>query len=119
MKVKLDPMPALRATAASRVTARFSTLTLADIHRELVWRRKREIADAVIGGADAPAHFAEEAALRGLTPSALAALIAAKPNPAAALDARELDRQKMLLAIDASKTPAELTAITSTLGAEI
>ena len=115
MKLTLDPMPALRATAAVKVNGHFARLAGATMHQESAWRRKREIARDVRSGDAAGMAISEEASLRGLTIQAFADLILAKPDPAQIADTRELGRQTALLAIDAAATPAELDALLNDL----
>jgi hypothetical protein len=103
MKLNLDPMPALRAVAVTNINAQFNVQ--AQPHVDAAHARKREIA---IAGAPFPAEFSAEAELRGITDTAFAELILSK---SANLDARELERQKKLAAIDTAKTPAELDLI--------
>lgn len=110
MKIVTDPMPAYRAGAVAEVNARFVQQAANVAMQESVWRRKREIAEAVQAGGDV-ALLAPEAALRGLSVAQLVTLILSKPDPATLSDARELRRQTALLAIDAAKSPAELDAI--------
>lgn len=110
MKLSIDPMPAYRDGATVKVNAHFTNLASLVAMREAAWTRKRQIAEVVKGGANGDA-LAQEAALRGMTTGALADLILSKPDPSMLADARELQRQTALLAIDAAKTPAELDAI--------
>jgi len=99
-------MPAMRSKTEAQVNAWFDEQV--QPHRDAAWARKRDVAKA---GAPYPDAFAQEAALRGLTPTALADLVLSKPDSVAAADARELHRQRVNAAIDAAKMPAELDAI--------
>jgi hypothetical protein len=103
VKLNLDPMPALRAVAVAKINATFNTQ--AQPHVDAAHDAKRK---AAASGAPYPDWFTAEAALRGITPEALAALIASKPDN---VGARELSRQQALAAIAAAKTPADLDAI--------
>ncbi|MGB3042438.1 MAG: hypothetical protein WBB98_04560 [Xanthobacteraceae bacterium] len=110
MKLSIDPMPAYRDGAAVKVNAHFANLASLSAMREAAWTRKRQIAQAAKGGAWTDA-FEQEAVLRGMSSPEFADLILSKPDPTSLADARELQRQTALLAIDAAKTPAELDAI--------
>lgn len=107
MKLKLNPMPALRAQATAMVNAHFDGMAAG--HREAAWRRKRDIATAVQAGSGASDAFSEEATLRGISVADLAGIVLSKSNP---LDARELWRQKALMKIDRIATPSELEEFT-------
>jgi hypothetical protein len=107
MKLTLDPMPALRMSAKAKVNLHFNGL--AQPHRDAAHAMKRTAADA---GAPFPGWFAAEADLRGVTPVALASMIASKPDTVAE---RELHRQRVMAAVDAAKTPAELDQITKAI----
>jgi hypothetical protein len=111
VKISIDPMPAYRDGAAVKVNAHFTNLASLSAMQESAWKRKREIARAVKAGDCAGMAIAKEAELRGLTPAQLADLILSKLDPMTLADARELQRQTALLAIDAAKTPAELNSI--------
>lgn len=105
MKIIFSPMPALRAEATRKVNERYNALAGTNIHRDAAHAHKRAVAASVIAGSAPTAEFAAEAALRNVTPFALAQDIASRPNEAAQ---RELDRQRALLAIAAANTPADL-----------
>lgn len=107
MKIALDPMPALRLAAAAKVNLHFNAL--AQSHRDAAHAMKRAAAEA---GAPFPNWFSAEADLRDVTPEAFATLILSKPD---ALGARELERQRVLLTLDAAATPADLTRIVDKL----
>lgn len=114
MRVSLDPFPERKAGAVAAVNAHFASVTAATAMQEAAWTRKRQIAQAVKAG-DLGSALTQESALRGMTVPALADLILSKSDPASLADARELQRQTALLAIDAAKTPAELDAILASL----
>lgn len=103
MKLTLDPMPALRRDAAAKVNLRFNNL--AQPHRDAAHALKRQVAKA---GAAYPDWFVQEAVLRSISASALAALVLSKTDD---LAERELSRQRTLLAIEAAKAPADLSRI--------
>ena len=103
MKLNLDPMPALRAVAVTKINATFNTLAAPHIDAAHAEKRK-----AAAAGAPYPDWFTAEATLRGITPEALAVLIADKPDN---IGERELARQQALAAIAAATSPAELDAI--------
>jgi hypothetical protein len=110
MKLSLDPMPGLRAAAVSKINAQFNVQ--AQPHVDAAHARKREIAQAVKAGGEGPIEFVSEAALRGKTPAQFADLILSK---AAALDARELQRQMALMKLETLTTPDEIAALLSDL----
>ena len=113
MRVDLDPMPSLRADAVERVNARFSIEAIRGQFKESVYGRKRAVALSVLDGSRLPDDhpFVAEGALRGLSQDEFAHLIADKPDASAESDARELCRQRLLLAISAAKSPAEIDGI--------
>lgn len=113
MKLITDPMPTLRQAATRQVNEAYARTAALDLHRAQAHARKREIAAAVAAGGAAPAEFAEEAALRGVSAADLAATILAKPF---AGDALELRRQRLLLAIEAAATPGALKAVLAAEG---
>ncbi len=115
MRVSLDPFPDRKRAAIARVNAHFVALGASVAMQESAWNRKRDIARR--HGNDRTYDFDAEARLRGLSSDELADLILSKPDPAALADARELQRQTALLAIDAAKTPAELDTVLAELGA--
>lgn len=108
MKLQIDPMPALRASATERLNAHYANRVVVSAQRALAHRRKAEQAAAVVGGKSAPAAFASEAELRGMNVTDFAALVLSKSADSDALDALELERQRRLLAIEAAATPAGL-----------
>ncbi len=108
---RIDPMPALRAAAVDQVNGRFDDMSRTGLHRDQAHAYKRIAAAAVLAGAAPADEFKAEADLRGLTPVALARIIASKPSN---LAQRELARQKMLAAIDRATTPGDLDQIVKT-----
>lgn len=114
MRVSLDPFPQRKAAAVAAVNAHFGSTAAAAAMRESAWVRKRDIARRHSN--ERTYDFEMEARLRGLSSDELADLILSKPDPTALADARELQRQTALIAIDAAKTPAELDAIIAGLG---
>jgi hypothetical protein len=105
MRIAGSPMAALRAAAIVKVNERYNALATQNVHRDAAHAHKRAVAAAVIAGAEAPAEFSAEAALRNVSPLALAELIASKPNDAAQ---RELARQTELLTIAGALRPDQL-----------
>lgn len=94
MKISISPLQILRERAVTQVNAQFKHA--ANSHTAEAYRRKREIAIAVMSGESPTKEFSAEALLRGLTNSKFAALILSKPNH---IDASELSRQIALIAI--------------------
>lgn len=97
MKLTIDPMPALRAARKDRVNAAFNSG--AQSHVTQAHAQKR------LWAATQDPALQPEADMRGITVAELAATILSKPDTFAD---RELQRQRIMLAIDAAKTPAEL-----------
>lgn len=110
MKITLDPMPALRAASKARVNLHFDRL--AQPHRDAAYATKRAMAAATLASGVAPTALQAEADLRGITVEALASLIMSKPE---VVTERELDRQKVMAALDSARTPAELDGISKNL----
>lgn len=108
MKLTLNPMPPLRKAAEDQINQYFSNVAAATLHRDLAHAAKRQLAAAILAGANPTPEFVEEAGLRGVEPLELANTIASKTDLSAA---RELSRQKMLLSVEAATTPAELQEI--------
>ncbi|SFM00792.1 hypothetical protein SAMN03159423_4883 [Bradyrhizobium sp. NFR13] len=103
--VTISPMADFRDEAIRQVNERYNQIARANLHRDHAHFIKRTLAAQIIEGGYVPAEFADEAALRNITPLDLANLINSKPNEAAQ---RELNRQRELLAIAAATTPADL-----------
>jgi len=114
-KINLDPMPAARAAMVERINAHFAHLNIVEGHREQAWRRKREVATAVVVGGDGTFSFAQDAERAGMTVSEFAVSILAKQDPAEIADERENARQAALHAVEAATSPAELQAISAAL----
>lgn len=107
MKIELDPMPALRARAAQQVNSHFDASAYG--LRMQAQSRKQAIAHEVMAGRSAPLAFDQEAAMRNISSKDFARLILSKPHP---VDAMEIERQRLLFAIECAKTPYDLQAIT-------
>lgn len=106
MRIVADPMPALRAAAVAKVNERYNYLAAQELHRDTAHAWKRAVAPLVIAGGDAPAEFAAEAVMLGMSTMAFAEMIATKPNAAAQ---RELARQTELQAIAVATRPDQLS----------
>jgi hypothetical protein len=115
MRINLDPMPAARAAMVDRINAHFANLAISNMQREQAWRRKREIATAVVAGEDCTFAFAVDAQRAGLDVIAFADFILAKQDPAELADAREEARQQLLHAVAWATSPTELQAIAAGL----
>ncbi|WP_027578495.1 hypothetical protein [Bradyrhizobium sp. Ai1a-2] len=98
--INIDPMPAIRAAKKEAVNANFNAANAS--HVEQAHMQKRLWAQAQ------DQRLKPEADLRGITVADLAAIILAKPDTFAE---RELQRQKIMLQIEAATTPAELDAV--------
>lgn len=105
MRIAADPMPALRVAAVAKVNERYNYLATQNLHRDAAHAHKRAIAAAVISGSAPPVEFADEAAMREVTPLVLAQDIASRPNEAAQ---RELARQIEMMAIATATRPDQL-----------
>ena len=108
MKLTADPMPALRRQATEQINQAFAHWSSTELHRDQAHARKRTVAQEVEAGGAPPEAFAAEAEMRGMAVVDFARLVLSKPM---ALDARELERQRMLLAIEAANTPEHLANI--------
>lgn len=109
-KICLDPMPALREVAETRVNAHFNSVAAGSSQQDQEYKRKREIAHGVIenGGQSAPEAFVAEAQLMGMTVEELASVIAGKPD---AVLERGLQRRALVLSIRSATSPAQITAL--------
>jgi hypothetical protein len=114
MKLVLNPMPALRTQAKRYANESANRLAGVEQHRDQAHMRKREVARWAVDGQSVPPEFEEEAALRGMTTLAFAQDILARA--ASEIDARELRRQKLHMAIEAAATPAEIDVIMQEAG---
>jgi hypothetical protein len=116
MKVELQSSMTSRiASAQESINAHFASVGAQSAAIDAIHTRKREIAADVKAGQAAPDAFQQEAELRGVTADDLADLILSKPCPIVAADERELQRQRILLAVEAAKTPADIEAALSAL----
>lgn len=112
MKINLDPLPNLRLAAEDKINQHFNEISKTFLHRDKAHASKRAIAESVVNGGASTDEFVEEATLRGLSPLDLAKLILSKPDT---LAARELQRQKLMIAIQSAGTPEALDALTTTV----
>lgn len=112
ISLEVNPMPAMAARAVRAINDHFNRMATVEAHRDAAHLRKREMARRVIGSEQlAEDHpFAVEAGLRGLSVTDFAALVLTKPDN---VQARELERQTMLLAVVNATTPAEIETITA------
>lgn len=110
MRISLDPMTILRTNAETRIEGHFAGL--ANGHKDVAHRMKREAAERIIEGGKVPSWFADEAALSGYSVETLAHVIIAKPDE---LVERELLRRRALLAVRAAVTPAEISQVVDSL----
>lgn len=104
-------MPARKAEAGAVVEDQFNREAAASVQKDMEYRRKKEIAETVLSGGDAPAEFAEEAALMGVTVADLAATIQAKPDT---IMDRAIRRRRAILAVRKAATVDELNRLLST-----
>jgi len=112
VRINLNPFGNKRAETIARINSHFQSLAIANIHREQDWKRKREVAQAVLNGGAVTPEFSSEARLRNMDEAAFAELVLSKPDP---VDARALARQQALLALDKATTLGELSAILESL----
>ncbi|MGY3605658.1 MULTISPECIES: hypothetical protein [unclassified Bradyrhizobium] len=103
-RITFDTMAPARAAKVKAINDYFDRLVSEQSHRDRAHALKREWAKSDLD------KLQPEADLRGISKEELADIILAKPNTSAVAE-RELQRQKMMLAIDAATTPAELEAI--------
>jgi hypothetical protein len=104
----------IKEAAAEQINSNFANIAAAEAHRDQAHRHKRETAQRVMSGTALPDDhpFAQEASLRGLPPEELARDVLGKTDNFAA---RELKRQKLLLAVAAAKTPADIDEVLAAL----
>ncbi|MFH0299835.1 hypothetical protein AAFX91_21890 [Bradyrhizobium sp. 31Argb] len=100
MRMNLDYMSDRRVALKAEVNAAFNAA--AQSHVAMAHAQKRTWAETQDG------RLQPEADLRGISVAELAALILSKPND---LAERELQRQRIMMNIDAAATSAELDAI--------
>jgi hypothetical protein len=117
MKVALQSSMSMRiAVARDAINAHFAAVAAQQAHRDQAHTGKRAVATQVTAGTslsdDDP--FAVEASLRSMSIADLAMEVLSKPDTFAA---RELERQRLLLAVEAAKTPAEIETAIASLGA--
>lgn len=115
MKISLDPMPALRASAEERVNAHFNRMAAESTQQDQEHQIKRYVAKAVMerGPDAAPAAFEAEATLMGMNVTALASIILGKPDTVLE---RGLQRRQVVLAVRRAVSPAEIEEILTRLG---
>lgn len=97
MRLTIDPMPAARQAQKDRVNAAFNAVSQS--HVEMAHAQKRLWAETE------DEKLKPEADLRGVSVSELASLILSKPDR---LAERELERQKIMAAIEAARTIEDL-----------
>lgn len=100
MKLVIDPMPALRQARKDAVNAAFNAMSQSHVVQAHAQKRAWALVQ--------DERLKPEADLRGISVAELSAIILAKPD---AFAARELQRQRIMLAIEAARTPQELDAI--------
>lgn len=105
MKIEIDPMKFLRLRAKAAVNRSINAEANGRTHIEAAHRAKRRIAESVLAGGGAPPEFVDEAALRDMSVDAFARLVVSKPDE---LAERELDRQRVLIAIEAATSRADI-----------
>lgn len=109
MKISIQSsLPARRAEAETAVNDSFNREAAAHVQKDMEYRRKKEVAADVLGGDEAPAEFAEEAHLMGITVEELAAIIQAKPDT---IMDRAIRRRRAVLAARSAATVEELNGI--------
>lgn len=103
MKIKLNPLDQVVKKAERRINMAFMVTP-----QDLAHDRKRALAQAVADGAPPSDGFVQAAAIEGLAPAGLAALIIAKPD---LLMQRENARRAIIVQLRAAKSAAEVDAI--------
>lgn len=104
-------LPARKAEAEAIINERFNREAVTDLQKDMEYRRKKEIAESVLDGAEATAEFAEEAKLMGLSVVDLAAIIQAKPDTV--MD-RAIRRRRAILVVRSTATVDDLNRLLST-----
>lgn len=111
LTISIDTMAALRAAAVEKADAWFNQIAQERFHRDHAHAHKRQVAwDVATDPARCTAEFEAEAALRGITLTALASAVLSKPNHAAQ---RELARQTLMVRIESAATPADLASLSN------
>jgi hypothetical protein len=117
MKISIDPMPQLRAQAESDINGWFNQAAMENAQKDAEHQIKQQMARRIITNVDpVPAAFAAAAAIEGLTPAALAALIVEKD--ADEVMARANERRRLIVAVRRATTPAALEAIVAQAGGD-
>ena len=108
MRIRGNPIEPERQRATADVNQHFNALV--EPHRDAVHRIKRDFARAVLAGEPRLdlRVFEAEAALHDLTVAELAEIVLAQPDT---LMQREVERQRIMRAIDYASTTADLDAI--------
>lgn len=103
MKITANPLGKLIEDAEMRTGMHFAPTT-----RDLADECKRQMAVAVLGGAEPSAEFVEAAAIESLDAGELAALIVSKPSR---LMARENERRTLVVKLRAATAAADVEAL--------
>lgn len=115
ISLALDALPKLKNRAVSVINDEFNRRAIQELHRDAAHMRKRSMAEAVMAGANLPDDhpFTVEAAQRAMTPLNFAEVVLSKID---SVQAREIERQMLLLRIDIAPAPAIITGILSEAG---
>lgn len=114
MKIVLDHTEQLRAGAEKAIESFFNREAAAHVQKDMEYRRKKEVSADVMAGGEAPAEFAEEAGLMGISVADLAAMIQAKPDT---IMDRAIRRRRAVLAARNATSVDELNGLMAAHGA--
>ena len=115
MKISIQSsLPARKSEAESVINDWFNREAASSVQKDMEYRRKKEIAESVLAGGAAPAEFAEEAGLMGISVADLAAMIQAKPDT---IMDRAIRRRRAILAARNATSVDELNCILAAHGA--
>ncbi len=103
MKLNINPIAQLIAHAETRLLAHFSPDSI-----DMVYHRKRMLAEQAVGGAAASPEFEQAAAIEGLTTSELADLILSKPDN---LMIKDNARRLAVVDLRQAKTAADISDV--------
>lgn len=115
MKIAIQSsLPARKTEAETAINDWYNRDAAGSVQKDMEYRRKKEIADAVLSGVEAPAEFTEEASLMGISAADLAAMIQAKPDT---IMDRAIRRRRAVLAARNATSVDELNGLMAAHGA--
>jgi hypothetical protein len=103
MKISINPLDQFIKRAERRIN--FQKVVSA---QDLAHDRKRQLAEAVLAGAEPTAEFQHAAEIEGVTVETLASVIVSKPDVMMAV---ENARRQLIIQVRSAKSPAEIEQI--------